>query len=60
MIYIIYSDVYIYIIYIYIIYILYHHIHLSVNGHVGCFHVLSIVNSAYVTIGVNVSEKSDN
>ena len=30
-------------------------IHSYVNGHLGCFHVLAIVNSATVDIGVNVS-----
>ena len=30
-------------------------IHLSVSGHLGCFHVLAIVNSAAVNIGVHVS-----
>ena len=28
-------------------------IHLSVSGHIGCFHVLAIVNSAAVNIGVH-------
>ena len=30
-------------------------IHLSVSGHLGCFHVLAIVNSAPMNIGVHVS-----
>ena len=30
-------------------------IHLSVSGHLGCFHVIAIVNSAAVNIGVHVS-----
>ena len=30
-------------------------IHFSVDGHLGCFHVLTIVNSAAVSIGVHVS-----
>ena len=30
-------------------------IHLSVNGHLGCFCVLAIVNSASVNIGLHVS-----
>ena len=30
-------------------------IHLSVNGHLGCFHVLAVVNGAAMNVGVHVS-----
>ena len=30
-------------------------IYLSAHGHLGCFHVLAIINSAAMNIGVHVS-----
>ena len=30
-------------------------IYLSADGHLGCFHVLAMINSAVVNIGVHVS-----
>ena len=33
-------------------------VHLFIDRHLGCFHILTIVNSATVSIGVNVSFRS--
>ena len=30
-------------------------IHLSADGHLGCFHVLAVISSAAMNIGVHVS-----
>ena len=37
------------------VYIYHNFIHSSVNGHLGCFYVLAIVNSAAVNNGIHVS-----
>ena len=40
------------------IYILVIFVHSSVDGHLGYFHVLAVVNSAIINVGVHMSSKN--
>ena len=42
-------------VYMYIVYMYHFFIHLSVNGNLGFFHVLAIINSAAKNNGIHVS-----
>ena len=41
------------------LYILSHFLHSSIDGHRGCFHVLTIVNTAAMNMGEDISQDSD-